>query len=75
MRNQLIKSNNWLAAAAAIRTIGFMFAMILPLIFVGFLGLLSLVVTTPLMLYAAIVGKHLKDPRSKTEVSTNNTSI
>ncbi len=65
MRNQLTKSNNWLAAAAAIRTIGFMFAIIVPLIFVGFLGLLSLVVTTPLMLYAAIVGKHLKDPRTK----------
>ena len=59
------KSNNWLAAAAAIRTIWFMFAMILPLIFVGFLGLLSLVITSPLMLYAAIVGKHLKDPRIK----------
>ena len=59
------KSNNWLAAAAAIRTIWFMFAMILPLIFVGFLGLLSLVVTSPLMLYAAIVGKHLKDPRTR----------
>jgi len=65
MRTQLIKSNNWLATADAIRTIWFMFAMILPLIFVGFLGLLSLVITTPLMLYAAIVGKHLKDPRIK----------
>ena len=59
------KSNNWLAAAAAIRTIWFLFAMILPLIFVGFLGLLSLAITSPLMLYAAIVGKHLKDPRVK----------
>ncbi len=61
----MIKNNNWLAAAAAIRTIWFIFAMILPLILVGLLGLLSLVITTPLMLYAAIVGKHLKDPRIK----------
>jgi hypothetical protein len=65
MRTELFKSNNWLAAAAAIRTIWFMFAMIIPLIFVGFLGLLSLVITTPLMVYARIVGKHLKDPRIK----------
>jgi hypothetical protein len=65
MRTQLIQSNNWLAAAAAIRTIWFMCAMILPLIFVGLLGALSLLATTPLMLYARIVGKHLKDPRTK----------
>ena len=65
MRTQLIQSNNWLATAAAIRTIWFMCAMILPLIFVGLLEVLSLLATTPLMLYARIVGKHLKDPRTK----------
>jgi hypothetical protein len=41
-----------------------MLAMILPLILVWFLGILSLVITSPLMLYAKIVGKHLKDPRT-----------
>ncbi len=63
--HQTIKDSNWLAVAVVIRTIWFMFAMIPPLIFVGFLGLLSLVITTPLMIYAAIVGKHLKDPRAR----------
>ena len=58
------RNSNWLAAAASIRTIWFMLAMILPLILVWFLGILSLVITSPLMLYAKIVGKHLKDPRT-----------
>ncbi len=57
------RNSNWLAAAASIRTIWFISAMILPLILVWFLGILSLVITSPLMLYAKIVGKHLKDPR------------
>lgn len=57
------RNSNWLAIAASIRTVGFMLAMILPLILVWFLGILSLVITSPLMLYATIVGKHLKDPR------------
>ncbi|HTY25172.1 MAG TPA: hypothetical protein VMC85_18720 [Desulfomonilaceae bacterium] len=57
--------SDWLAVAPKIRTIWFMFAMIVPLIFAGILTLLSLVLTTPLMIYAGIVGKHLKDPRSK----------
>jgi hypothetical protein len=58
------RNSNWLAAAASIRTIWFMLAMILPLILVWFLGILSLVITSPLMLYAKILGKHLKDPRT-----------
>ncbi len=57
--------SDWLEAAPKIRTIWVMFAMIVPLIFAGILTVLSLVLTTPLMIYARIVGKHLKDPRSK----------
>ncbi len=59
------KNNEWQAAAAAIRTIWFILAMIIPMCFVGVLGVLSLVLTSPLMLYAKIVGKHLKDPRAR----------
>ncbi len=57
--------DNWLAAAASIRTIWFMVAMILPLMLAWFLGMLSLVITSPLMLYSKIVGHHLKAPRSR----------
>ena len=62
-----MKRDNWLAAAASIRTIWFMLAMILPLLLAWFLGILSLVITSPLMLYAKIVGRHLKDPRTRNE--------
>jgi hypothetical protein len=61
------RNSNWLAVAASIRTIWFMTAMILPLILVWLLGILSLVITSPLMLYAKILGKHLKDPRISDE--------
>ncbi|HMK36562.1 MAG TPA: hypothetical protein VK463_15925 [Desulfomonilaceae bacterium] len=49
-------------AANKIRTIWFLFAMIPVVFFVGLLGLVSLVLMSPLMIYAKICGKHLKDP-------------
>jgi hypothetical protein len=55
-------NGKWLARAARIRTVGFLFAMI-PLIGLAFLlCLLSLILLSPLIAYAAIRGKHLKDP-------------
>jgi hypothetical protein len=52
----------WRRTAAQLRTIWFLVAMI-PLVLITFLlGLLSLVVASPLTIYAGIRGKHLKDP-------------
>ncbi len=50
--------------AQPVRTIWFIAAMIPVLVLVAVLSLLSLVLMTPLMVYAAIRGKHLKDPWS-----------
>jgi hypothetical protein len=54
--------------ATRIRTIWFLFAMIPVVIVTGLLGLFSLVLCSPLMIYAGIRGKHLKDPWSKNRV-------
>jgi hypothetical protein len=52
----------WLAQAAQIRTVGFLFAMVPVMGLVFLLCLLCLVLLSPLIAYAAIRGKHLKDP-------------
>jgi predicted PurR-regulated permease PerM len=62
----LTKSARWLDTAAKIRTVWFLLAMIPVAIIAGLVGLLSLVIAAPLTIYAAIAGKHLKDPRKKT---------
>ncbi|MEW6532803.1 MAG: hypothetical protein AB1473_18375 [Thermodesulfobacteriota bacterium] len=49
-------------AAAQIRTVGFLMAMIPVAVATAILGLVSLVLMTPLMIYAAFRGKHLKNP-------------
>jgi len=48
--------------AAQIRTVGFLMAMIPVAAAAAILGLLSLVLLSPLMIYAAFRGKHLKSP-------------
>lgn len=53
------------AVAEKIRTAWLLSAMI-PVVLLSFLlGLLSLVIASPLTIYASIMGKHLKDPRRK----------
>ncbi len=56
--------------ATRIRTIWFLFAMIPVAAVTGLLGLFSLVLCSPLMIYASIQGKHLKDPFSKKHISS-----
>ncbi len=51
--------------AANIRMVWFMLAMIPVVAVSGLLALSALVACSPLMLYAHITGKHLKDPRRK----------
>jgi hypothetical protein len=53
------------ATAHKIRTIWFLTAMIPLILAVGILGVASLVLTSPLMIYAGIRGKHLKNPWRK----------
>jgi len=48
--------------AAQIRTIGFLTAMIPVAIAAAVLGLISLALMSPLIVYAAFRGKHLKSP-------------
>jgi hypothetical protein len=48
--------------AAQIRTLGFLTAMIPVAVATAILGLVSLVLMSPLMIYAAFRGKHLKNP-------------
>ena len=58
-----MRSNSeWLQIAAKFRTIWFLTAMIPGMVVAFLVGILSLVLTTPLMVYAAMRGKHLKDP-------------
>jgi len=45
------------------KTIGFILALIPVMLAALLVGLLSLVIASPLMVYASILGKHLKDPR------------
>jgi hypothetical protein len=51
--------------ANKLRTIWFLFAMIPMVVVTGLLGILSIVLLSPLMIYATIRGKHLKDPWQK----------
>jgi hypothetical protein len=48
--------------SAKIRTIGFLVAMIPMAMVVGLLGVLMLALTSPVIVYARIFGKHIKDP-------------
>lgn len=62
-------NEKWHIQAARIRTVGFLCAMI-PLVGVVFLlCLLSLVLISPLMVYALVAGKHLKDPWKRPHLS------
>lgn len=62
--------DKWKAQAARIRTVGFLCAMI-PFVGVVFLlCLLSLVLISPLMVYALIKGEHLKDPWKRPHLSS-----
>ncbi len=51
--------------AGKIRMVWFMLAMIPVVAVSGLLALSALVLCAPLMLYAGLTGKHLKDPRRK----------
>ncbi len=55
----------WRKTAAQLRTLWFLAAMIPLVLFLFLLGLLTLVVASPLTIYAGIRGKHLKDPWRK----------
>jgi hypothetical protein len=48
--------------ATKIRTIWFLIAIIPVIAIAGLLGLFSIVLVSPLIVYASIKGKHLKDP-------------
>jgi hypothetical protein len=50
-----------------VRTLLFLAAMAPVLVGVVILVLFSLVLASPLMIYAGIRGKHLKDPRRKSD--------
>lgn len=49
--------------AAGIRTIWFLTAMIPVVILTALIGVLSLVIVSPLIVYAFVTGRHIKDPR------------
>lgn len=57
-------TGRWPLWAEKIRTIWFLTAMIPVVIVTAAVGLLSLVLVSPLIVYAFIKGKHLKDPRN-----------
>jgi len=61
MRDQI----GWRKIAGQIRTIWFLVAMIPLVLLTFFLGIVSLVVASPLTIYAGMRGKHLKDPWRK----------
>ncbi len=63
------RNQRWLAISARIRTVGFLMAMIPMVGVVTLLCLLSLVLISPLMVYAIVRGKHLKDPWKKPQLS------
>jgi hypothetical protein len=51
---------------AMIRTLWFLVAMIPVILIAGLMGLFSLILVSPLIIYASLKGTHLKDPlRSK----------
>lgn len=58
------RNGRWLLWAEKIRTFWFLTAMIPVVIVTTAVGLLSLVLVSPLIVYAFIKGKHLKDPRN-----------
>jgi hypothetical protein len=53
------------ALADTIRTAWLLLAMIPVAVLSALFGLLTLVIASPLTIYASIMGKHLKDPRRK----------
>jgi len=53
------------AIAHKIRTVWLLLAMIPVVIIAGLVSLLSVIIASPLTLYAGFRGKHLKDPRKK----------
>lgn len=57
------RDNQWPLWAPKIRTIWFLTAMIPVVVVTAFVGMLSLLLVSPLILYASVTGKHLKDPR------------
>lgn len=54
--------NGWPEIAVKVRTLWTLVAMIPLIILALCIGVLSVLVCTPLMVYAGIRGKHLKDP-------------
>jgi hypothetical protein len=50
---------------ATIRTTWILLAMIPVVVLSALVGLLAIVIASPLTIYASIAGKHLKDPRRK----------
>ncbi len=54
---------------AMIRTIWFLVAMIPVMLMVWLLGMLSLVLVSPLIIYAGLKGTHLKDPLRNKAIS------
>ncbi len=59
------RDSRWPETAEKIRTLWFLTAMIPLMLLAGALGAVSLLLTSPLMVYAGIRGKHLKDPWRK----------
>jgi hypothetical protein len=57
-----MRKRAWLPAAAGIRTVGFLFATIPLLMGAAVVGLLTLVLVSPLIVYSSLTGKHIKDP-------------
>lgn len=63
------QSNPWAHTIAKVRTIGFLVAMIPVLCLVGLVGILSLIVASPLVIYVAIRGKSFGRSRSRTGIA------
>jgi hypothetical protein len=56
-------------AATRLRTLWFLLAMVPAIFLMTVLVILSLVVTSPLIVYAKVFHKHLKDPRRSAGLS------
>lgn len=54
--------NGWSEIAVKVRTVWSLVAMIPLIVLVLCMGVLSVLICTPLIVYAGIRGKHLKDP-------------
>lgn len=62
-RELMEREGRRLFCAEKIRTIWFLLAMIPVVMVTAVVGVLSLVLVSPLILYAFVAGKHIKDPR------------